>query len=98
MAPWLAGCRETPCRPARVRGHPIRMMAPRSLQVTLSAKDPAPRASATLMEACALNDTDVDELGPVDYLVVEFPADKANFSGAMASKLSFGRLRRGSRA
>src|SRR5512142_1387392 len=34
-----------------------------------------------------MNDT-VDELGPVDYLVVEFPADKANFSGEMASKLS----------
>ena len=27
------------------------------------------------------------ELGPIDYLVVEFPADKANFSGAMAEKL-----------
>ena len=35
-----------------------------------------------------MNDTDVDELGPVDYLVVEFPADKANFSGEMASELS----------
>ncbi len=23
----------------------------------------------------------IDELGPIDYLVVEFPADKANFSG-----------------
>ncbi len=28
-----------------------------------------------------------DELGPVDYIVVEFPADKANFSGAMANEL-----------
>src|SRR5512135_1391767 len=35
-----------------------------------------------------MNDTDVDELGPVDYVVVEFPADKANFSGEMASELS----------
>jgi hypothetical protein len=35
-----------------------------------------------------MNDSDVDELGPVDYLVVEFPADKANFSGEMASELS----------
>ena len=34
-----------------------------------------------------MNDT-VDELGPVDYLVVEFPADKADFSGEMASELS----------
>jgi Family of unknown function (DUF6325) len=35
-----------------------------------------------------MNDTDVDELGPVDYVVVEFPADKANFSGEMATELS----------
>jgi hypothetical protein len=28
-----------------------------------------------------------DVLGPVDWLVVEFPADKANFSGEMASEL-----------
>ncbi len=35
-----------------------------------------------------MNDADVDELGPVDYLVVEFPADKANFSGEMATELS----------
>jgi hypothetical protein len=32
-------------------------------------------------------DTEVDELGPVDYLVVEFPADRANFSGEMATEL-----------
>jgi Family of unknown function (DUF6325) len=32
-------------------------------------------------------DINVDELGPVDYLVVGFPAEKANFSGAMASEL-----------
>jgi len=35
-----------------------------------------------------MTDEDVDELGPVDYLVVEFPADKADFSGAMAAELS----------
>jgi Family of unknown function (DUF6325) len=35
-----------------------------------------------------MDDGDVDELGPVDYVVVEFPADKANFSGEMASELS----------
>jgi uncharacterized protein DUF6325 len=32
-------------------------------------------------------DINVDELGPVDYVVVGFPADKADFSGAMASEL-----------
>ena len=35
-----------------------------------------------------MTDAEVDELGPVDYLVVEFPADKADFSGAMAAELS----------
>lgn len=30
---------------------------------------------------------EMDVMGPVDYLVVEFPADKANFSGEMAKEL-----------
>jgi hypothetical protein len=35
-----------------------------------------------------MSDSDVDELGPVDYIVVEFPADQADFSGAMATELA----------
>jgi hypothetical protein len=35
-----------------------------------------------------MTDSDVDELGPVDYVVVEFPAEQANFSGEMATELS----------
>jgi len=31
--------------------------------------------------------SELDVLGPVDYLVVEFPADKANLSGEMATEL-----------
>ena len=31
--------------------------------------------------------TDLDTLGPVDYLVVEFPAGKSNFTGEMAAEL-----------
>jgi Family of unknown function (DUF6325) len=31
---------------------------------------------------------ELDVLGPVDYLVVEFPADKANISGEMAAELT----------
>jgi Family of unknown function (DUF6325) len=34
-----------------------------------------------------MTDMDLDQLGPVDYVVVGFPADKANFSGAMADEL-----------
>ena len=31
--------------------------------------------------------TSLDELGPVDYLVVEFPAGASNFTGEMATEL-----------
>jgi hypothetical protein len=34
-----------------------------------------------------MQDSELDVLGPVDYLVVEFPADKADFSGDMAAEL-----------
>ena len=32
-------------------------------------------------------DASLDQLGPVDYLVVEFPAGKSNFTGEMAKEL-----------
>jgi Family of unknown function (DUF6325) len=35
-----------------------------------------------------MTDINVDEIGPVDYLVVAFPAEEANFSGEAASELS----------
>jgi hypothetical protein len=35
-----------------------------------------------------MEDNNLDALGPVDYLVVEVPADKANFSGEMAAELT----------
>jgi hypothetical protein len=31
---------------------------------------------------------ELDELGPVDYLVVEFPPDATNFTGEMAAELA----------
>ena len=31
--------------------------------------------------------TPLDELGPVDYVIVEFPAGKSNFTGEMAKEL-----------
>ena len=34
-----------------------------------------------------MTDTPLDELGPVDYLVVEFPAGASNFTGEMAAEL-----------
>ena len=34
-----------------------------------------------------MTDINIDELGPVDYLVVGFPAQRADFSGEMATEL-----------
>jgi hypothetical protein len=34
-----------------------------------------------------MTDKSLDELGPVDYLVVEFPAGASNFTGEMAKEL-----------
>jgi hypothetical protein len=38
-------------------------------------------------EEVAMTDVDINLLGPVDYLVVEFPAGQSNFTGEMASEL-----------
>jgi Family of unknown function (DUF6325) len=40
------------------------------------------------MGALSMGVSEVDELGPVDYLVVEFPAGRSNFSGEMAAELA----------
>ena len=34
-----------------------------------------------------MSDVSIDQLGPVDYLVVEFPANKSNFTGEMLKEL-----------
>jgi len=34
-----------------------------------------------------MTDPSLDELGPVDYLVVEFPAGASYFTGEMAAEL-----------
>ena len=34
-----------------------------------------------------MTDTPLDELGPVDYIVVEFPAGASNFTGEMTAEL-----------
>ena len=35
-----------------------------------------------------MSETELDEFGPVDYLVVEFPVGKSEFKGEMASSLT----------
>jgi hypothetical protein len=39
------------------------------------------------MKGSMMTDTPLDELGPVDYVVVEFPAGASNFTGEMAAEL-----------
>jgi hypothetical protein len=35
-----------------------------------------------------MGEADIDDMGPVDYLVVEFPAGESTFNGEMAAALS----------
>jgi hypothetical protein len=50
-------------------------------EVLLGHEPGAEKSGYWAREGAAMDDSDVDVLGPIDYLVVEFPADKANFSG-----------------
>ena len=43
--------------------------------------------SETSLETTEGRVTSLDELGPVDYIVVEFPAGASNFTGEMAQEL-----------
>jgi len=38
-------------------------------------------------KGAAMTDASLDELGPVDYVIVEFPAGASNFTGEMAREL-----------
>ena len=39
------------------------------------------------MNDSAETNTDLDSLGPIDYIVVEFPANESNFTGEMVEEL-----------
>jgi hypothetical protein len=72
-------------RPVKRRFHPRVGDAP-------SARSADAERTIPMMGAAGTTDgsekmSDADELGPVDYLVVAFPAGQANFSGEMASEL-----------
>ena len=45
------------------------------------------RASMAPREGAVMTEESLDELGPVDYVIVEFPAGAANFTGEMAREL-----------
>ena len=66
--------------------HPGWVMTHRPGQPKLGGNDPGDGEFGTTCEGKTMTDIDA-ELGPVDYLVVAFPAGQADFSGEMASEL-----------
>src|SRR3954468_83358 len=54
---------------------------------TRTGRRPPSRPSARDRKDWLVTNTSLDELGPVDYLVVEFPAGASNFTGEMANEL-----------
>jgi hypothetical protein len=80
----------TPCRRKQHRSSPF---ACDRITTTWVMSGHAVRESSELdsrieREEVAMTDVvDVNLLGPVDYLVVEFPAGQSNFTGEMASEL-----------
>jgi hypothetical protein len=64
-------------------------MPPSSTQPAGPAGARSQRKASAMVEAPldTLPDTALDELGPVDYVVVEFPAGESSFNGEMAKEL-----------
>jgi hypothetical protein len=46
------------------------------------------RSRLRIPKGQTMTDTALDEVGPVDYVVVEFPAGATNFTGEMAEELA----------
>jgi hypothetical protein len=46
-----------------------------------------PLTSTTQTNGCTMADEPLDELGPVDFVIVEFPAGESNFTGEAADEL-----------
>ena len=60
----------------------------RIIEETETASPPREaRGSIVIGEGKNMTDEALDELGPVDYLILEFPAKAANFTGEMATEL-----------
>jgi hypothetical protein len=71
-----------------------RVMTPAAARETmdrpLRRRDPEHRRThrSTHERRSPMSDTSLDALGPVDYIVVEFPAGRSNFSGEMTAELA----------
>lgn len=80
---------EAACLPnVRVDGHGWKSFEDRGDGRQVLAWAPrATRPSVGQRNELNMTDVNLDELGPVDYLVVEFPAGASNFTGEMVSEL-----------
>jgi hypothetical protein len=54
--------------------------------VTSDETESAP-AHSDRVRSEIVSETSLDELGPVDFVIIEFPAGKSNFTGEMAKEL-----------
>jgi hypothetical protein len=54
--------------------------------VTSDETEGAP-ADSDIAKERIVSERSLDELGPIDYVIVEFPAGKSNFTGEMAKEL-----------
>jgi len=52
-----------------------------------AADFPSENTQSAKRKGKTMTETSLDELGPVDYVVVEFPAGASNFTGEMAKEL-----------
>jgi hypothetical protein len=94
--PSQPSLREVAQAPESSRSHPIGGIRPVSSHRTLgesllgSATDGQESCTAAEVGGQMTEGMDVavDDLGPVDYLVVEFPVGAANFTGEMAEELA----------
>lgn len=66
--------------------HPLGVMQPACRRRIVDDFDN--RAENGRGDGNPMTDATTDDLGPVDYLVVEFPAGQSNFTGEMAAELA----------
>ena len=79
-----AGPAGRPQGPGRDLRRRVRAGQGQGARLTATGRPP-PRPTSPQTNRLTMTDVSLDELGPVDYVVVEFPAGASNFTGEMAA-------------